>query len=81
MKTSHRDTAILRELARRYLEICHRPVQQERRELWRRHNSLQPTRPLVLVMFGDSWNEMPESRELQCADPMLRWQEMLLNKR
>ncbi|MEI8243984.1 MAG: hypothetical protein WCI17_11995, partial [bacterium] len=44
------------------------------------HNSLQPTRPLVLVMFGDSWNEMPESRELRCEDPMLRWQEMLLRR-
>jgi len=74
------DASILRELAQRYLEICHQPVQQERRELWRRHNSLQPTRPLVLVMFGDSWDEMPESRQLQCEDPMLRWQEMLLRR-
>jgi hypothetical protein len=31
-------------------------------------------------MFGDSWNEMPESRDLQCEDPMLRWQEMLLRR-
>jgi len=69
----------LRDLAKRYLEICYKPEQQERRELWRRHNGLQATRPLVLVMYGDSWCEMPES-ELVCEDPLFRTQEMILKR-
>ncbi len=31
----------LRDLAQHYVEICERPEQAERRQLWRQHNSLQ----------------------------------------
>lgn len=70
---------VLRELAKRYLEICNTPVQEARRDLWRRHNSLQPTRPLVLVMPGTCWEEFPEMA-LVCEDPLFRTQEMLLRR-
>jgi len=70
---------LLRDLATRYLEICARPEQQERRALWRAHNSLQPTRPLVLAMSGDAWWETPDAT-LVCEDPLFRTQEMILKR-
>jgi len=64
------DRNILRDLAKKYVEICHRDVQQERRALWRRHNSLKRTRVLIYVR-AFAWREMPESR-CECADPFFR---------
>jgi len=64
------DITILRDLAKRYLEICHKDVQKERRDLWRKHNSLKPTRPLIYVR-AFAWQEMPESH-LTCEDPFFR---------
>ena len=67
---STRDVKLLRELAGQYLEICHQDNQQERRTLWRQHNSLIPTRPLIYVR-AFAWPEMPESA-CQCEDPFFR---------
>jgi hypothetical protein len=64
------DRSVLRELAGRYREICDQPVQRERRDLWRRHNSLHHTRPLIYVR-AFAWGEMPESA-CCCSDPFLR---------
>ena len=41
------DTTILRDLAKRYADVCAAPDQNVRRDLWRRHNSLKATRPLI----------------------------------
>ena len=49
------DRTVIRELARRVAEIAARPVQDERRDLWRRHNSLQRTRPLIYVRWFACW--------------------------
>ena len=65
-----RDRAILRDLAARYVEICHKPAQETRRALWRRQNSLHGSRPLIYVR-AFAWHEMPASR-LECEDPFLQ---------
>ena len=65
-----KDISIVRELAKAYLEICHDEAQAARRDLWRRHNSLQPTPPPIYVR-AFAWVEMPESR-YQCEDPFYR---------
>jgi len=65
-----RDREILRELANRYLAVCAEPVQADRRALWRRHNSLEPTPPLIYAR-AFAWQEMPES-VCVCADQVLR---------
>lgn len=71
-----KDREILRNLAQRYLEISTEDVQDERRQLWRQHNSLKPTRPLIYTRaFG--WQEMPESK-CECEDPFLRGHESVL---
>jgi hypothetical protein len=74
-----RDVAILRELAKRYAEIAHDPIQDERRALWRQHNSLQHTRPPVYVRWLAAWHEAPESRN-QCEDPFYQQHETFLRQ-
>jgi hypothetical protein len=61
---------ILRDLAQRYVEICHKDAQDERRALWRTHNSLNPTLPPIYVR-AFAWREMPES-QCQCEDPFFQ---------
>jgi hypothetical protein len=81
MSARSRDIEILRELARRYVGVCGRPVQGERRELWRRMNSLEHTRPLLYVRGGNAWSEVPEITLRRCEDDFFhpyerffRWQ-------
>jgi hypothetical protein len=64
------DRAKLRELAKKYAGIANDPVQDERRKLWRAHNSLKDTRPPIYVR-AFAWHEMPESKCV-CEDPLLR---------
>ena len=64
------DIQILRDLARRYLELCADPVQSERRKLWRSHNSLKKSRPPIYAR-AFAWHEMPESK-CECVDPFYR---------
>ena len=64
------DQSTVHELARRYREVCENPEQNIRRDLWRRHNSLKLTRPLIYVR-AFAWGEMPDSRCV-CEDPLLR---------
>jgi hypothetical protein len=65
-----KDRDILRALAEKYFALSHEDIQNERRRLWRRHNSLKATRPLIYVRaFG--WGEMPESK-CECEDPFFR---------
>jgi len=72
------DIAVLRDVVKHYLEICRRDSQNERRELWRKHNSLIRTRPLVLVQCNwGARNETP-AMDLRCVDPFFQWHEKLL---
>jgi len=69
---SEKESQVVRDLAERYLEIAQQDIQEERRNLWRRHNSLERTRPLILIMpAGQAWAEVSEV-ECQCEDPFLR---------
>ncbi len=70
MQSRQRDVEILRELARRYADVCSDPVQETRRDLWRKKNSLIPTRPLI-YMRAFAWGEMAESR-CECTDGLFR---------
>ena len=69
------DRNILRDLAKRVAEIGAAPVQQERIRLWKRHNALQPCRPMILVFPEGSWRELVPEATLRCEDPRARWLE------
>ena len=78
----NRDVEILRNLVKQYAEIAAEPIQQQRRDLWRAHQSLKPTRPLILATYG-MWNvwckEVFGPQTLQCEDPFFRAYEQMLN--
>jgi len=75
--TDSRDVQLIRDLARQYAEIAAKPIQDERRDLWRRHNSLERTRPLVYCRWFATWNEHPLSK-LECEDPFWHQHERFL---
>lgn len=70
------ERSLLRDLARRYAEVTARDEQDDRRDLWRRHNSLHPTRPPIYIR-AFAWSEMPQA-QLQCEDPLHRHYERFL---
>jgi hypothetical protein len=75
MDDASNDIGILRELAEQYVQVAQKPVQEERRGLWRAHNGLQRTRPLVLVTYGmhNVWCEQVfGDSTLECQDPFYR---------
>ena len=72
------DKTILRELAKHYAEVAAQPIQNERRSLWRRHNSLKKTRPLIYVR-AFAWQEMPQA-QCFCEDSFARKYENLFRQ-
>ena len=67
------DREVIRDLAEQYVEVCRRPAQKELRDLWRRHNSLKKTRPLVIIMGGKAFqHEVADTYQRLCEDPLLR---------
>ena len=81
MPSSNEDVQVLCDLAKEYAEIAAKPIQQERRELWRSHFSLEATRVPVLATYG-IWNvwcrEVFGDSLLSCRDPFYREHERLL---
>jgi hypothetical protein len=75
------DKQILRGLAAQAAEIAALPVQEEKRRLWRKLNSLRPERPMVTI-DQVCWNEMniDDSLALRCEDPECRYYELFLRR-
>jgi hypothetical protein len=80
-KASKQDLQILRDLVEQYVELTHKPVQEERRRLWSDLNSLKPKRPMILATYG-MWNvwcrEVFGEKTLKCEDPLFRGHEQHL---
>ncbi len=76
-----KDVAVVRDLATRVAEIAARPVQEEKRALWRKLNALKPTRPMVMI-DQVCWNEMNLGDELTltCSDAECRGYEERLRR-
>ena len=69
---------ILRELAKQVAEIAWQPVQAVKRELWYRHNALEPTRPLVFCDPENGWIEIIPPETLVCKHALARsWENRL----
>ncbi len=77
---SRQEVQILRDLAQQVAEIAARPIQDERRDLWRHHNSLRHTRPLVIQRGKQYWREIWPEERLTCQDPFLRGYEDYLRQ-
>ena len=76
---SHGDIRILRDLAKQYAEVAAKPVQEGRRALWRRHNALKRTRPMVLCLWWSGIKEMVGPM-LECGDAFYRRHEEMLRR-
>ena len=66
------DLAILRNLARRVAEIAALREMRQRRELWVRHNRLEPGRPMIYIDPQGSWQELLPASRLICRDDRAR---------
>lgn len=78
VELNRHDRTNLRELAKKIAEISRLPIQAERVDLWKAHNSLKPTRPLIQVRPEGGWFELVPDSVLQCENPHLReWERAL----
>lgn len=80
VQVSVEERQILRQLAGKVAEHAHSPEMAERRELWRKHNELEETRPLILCDPENGWNEIITERQLQCRGKLARRWEAELRK-
>jgi len=62
----------LRLLGEQVARIAADPWQDEKRELWHRHNRLEKVRPMVLVFPEDAWVEVIGAEHLQVVEPFWR---------
>lgn len=74
------ERALLRRLAGRVAELAAQPQQAEKRELWRRHNRLEPTRPVIFCDPENAWNEILPAESLGCAHRLAREWEFCLRR-
>ena len=74
------DRMVLRELAKRVAEAAHRPIMDEKRSLWKRHNALERTPPVVLCDPENGWNEIITGKDLACVNNVARYWENHLRK-
>lgn len=74
------ERGVLRTLADKVAAIAASDEMDLRRELWRRHNQLEQTRPLILCDPENGWNEIITEAQLQCRGALARRWEMELRK-
>ncbi|MFQ6066243.1 MAG: hypothetical protein ACE5K3_03075 [bacterium] len=75
-----KDREILRRLAGRVAELAARPMEDEKRDLWYRHNALETTRPLIFCDPENGWNEIITPEQVECGGELAREWEMILRK-
>ena len=77
---SRADCRVLRRLAEEVASLAARPIEDGKRDLWRRHNALERTRPLVFCDPENGWDEIIPPSELECENALARQWEMHLRK-
>jgi hypothetical protein len=77
---SAEDKAVLVGLAERVASIAAGSRMSEVRELWRRVNSLQKSRPVIFCDPENGWNEIITEAQMQCRGRLARRWEMDLRK-
>ncbi len=80
VRVEPKDRQVLRRLAERVAGLAARPLEREKRELWRRHNDLEAVRPPVFCDPENGWNEIITGGELSCRGDLARRWEMVLRK-
>jgi hypothetical protein len=75
-----KDKAILREAAKKVAELAARPIEQEKKRLWYKHNSLHSERPMVVCDPENGWYEIITPDKLLCSSDLGRVLEFYLRK-
>ena len=73
---------LIRDLGKKVAEIAADPVQDEKKGMWKRLNSLERVRPLIHIQAIDwnIWEELIPPDTLACDEPFEREQELMLRK-
>lgn len=74
------DQRILRDLAGQVADLAKLPVETEKRRLWKEHNALQPTRPVIFCDPEVGWGEIITPDVLRCQNSLARQVEDYLRK-
>jgi len=80
VEISKEDKIILRNLAEKVKKLASVPIMEEKRELWKKHNMLEKTRPVVFCDPENGWNEIITERQMKCKGKLARRWEMDLRK-
>ncbi len=67
-----KDRMIIRDLARKVADIASDPIMDQRREMWKAHNSLKMKHPMILVFPEGSWSELLPKSAMECEDEKAR---------
>ena len=67
---------MLRKLAEKVATLSSDPGTQEKCELWKKHNALEKTRPLVFCHPENAWNGVIAERQMKCVGKLTRQWEM-----
>jgi len=80
IEISASDRQKIRALAGRTAELAARDEEQNKQSLWRRHNALEQTRPLIFCDPENGWNEIIPEESMECTGKLAREWEMYLRK-
>ena len=67
MEISAKDRTVVRDLAKRIAEVADSPEMHEKRAMWKKHNSLERVRPMILIFPEGSWREIGPLVQQQCV--------------
>ena len=80
LEMSNADKHVLRQLAEKVAALAAKPEMGEKRELWRKLNMLEKTRPVILCSPENGWNEIITEAQMMCKGKIARHWEMDLRK-
>ncbi len=74
------ERTILRDLAKRVAEVARLPIQDQRRQAWKLHNSLKSGRPMIWFSPEGAWRELVPETALRCEGKQARAMEGQLRR-
>src|SRR5690242_18766477 len=77
---SPKEIEVLRGLAGRLAELAARTIEDEKKELWHRHNRLEATRPPILCDPENGWHEIITPDQIRCTGDLARFWEWGLRR-
>ena len=81
MSKKEKEIKRLRMLAKRVLGIASLPIQKQRISLWKEHNNLSSSLPLVLIFPEGAFSELIPEHVLICENPIFKEVERTLLER